>query len=358
MDNDENAKIDLSGFDKILTTPSKTSESSSTPPQVARAESSTPTKVEDKPSEVKTPETKTPDTKPTDAATAPQPKAEVPNLLEVAKTPERVFEGLDPEEAPLFKQMSNDAYNKLYPKYKELRAKASKVEELETKLKTPTTPIHPQSYVLDPQYQQAALTQQQAQSEVAYWKQQFAKIRKGEDWEDLQVNGDGKLVKVTRPADADAEAELQQRMAMGQQIVIQQQQAMSWLEQNHLNNYQQYVGRIKAVESQYFPGMEEDKLKENKHYKAINDALVALNQHHNPTNGVLSKLYVAFMNLAEKWNAKIAEEAKKAEESKVQAKAGPNSDNIASGTTTKKDAGEEKLSEALDGFDKIMKMRG
>lgn len=342
--NTENEKIDLSGFDSLLTKGNPAPTEPVKPTEAA------------KPVEPAEPAKETP-VKPVEPSkpTNEDPVSKV-KPIEVP-TNERVFEGVDPQEVPLWKQMSNDAYNKLYPKYKELLAKSTKVDEYEKKLQEASQappPVHPQSYLLDPNYQQAALTQQKVNAEVNYWRQQYSKIRKGEDWEDLNVDAQGNLVKIVRPADADAEAELQQRMSMGQQLLMQQQQAMQYIEANYAKIYQDSLGRIKAVEHQYFPGMKDEaSLAKNEHYTAIKGALNSLGQSHNPLGGVISKLYTAFMDLAGKYNAKLEEEKAKAAQAQVQAKVGPSSESL--GAAQAKKTEDESLGDALSAFDKIIK---
>jgi len=64
---------------------------------------------------------------------------------EPLKPDQRNFEGLAEEEKVLFKQMSNDAYNKLYPEILQLRQQAQNA----------TVYNNPESYKLTPEYNQA-----------------------------------------------------------------------------------------------------------------------------------------------------------------------------------------------------------
>ena len=69
----------------------------------------------------------------------------------------RVFDGLSEEEIPLFKQMSQQAYDYLYPKYLASREQEARIKELEEKANAADSRRwyeEPDAYTLHPEYRE------------------------------------------------------------------------------------------------------------------------------------------------------------------------------------------------------------
>lgn len=324
----DDAPVDLSAFDKLLTQKQEV-------PQAKEAKTEP------------TSETPKEEVKPT---TTPEPV--------VTKPASRDYSGFTADEITILKKMSNDAFDHIRPRLLEHKESQKKIAELEAKVKESSVvqpPADPSGYMLDPQYQQSASITQRANQEISYWKTQYQKIRAGEDWEDIVPDGKGGLMKVTRPADADGETELIQRITYGNQLINQHSQFMRNMESGYAEHYKGLVGNIRSVEDKYFPqwAKAEEAMK-NEHVKSMHQALVSFKQQNNPLGGMLSKLYASFMEAQDKI-AKLEAAAKATPKPATPAvkASGPSSSEMEGNTSL----GEEKLSDTLDAFDKLTKSR-
>ena len=108
----------------------------------------------------------------------------------IVKKP-RSLEGLPPEVAPLFRQMSNEAYNKLYPAYLEyLKLKGSledKAKQEET-LKNAVWWQMDGAWTLHPEYRELASNAERLNYETSFWKRQLANIESGQPWTELYID--------------------------------------------------------------------------------------------------------------------------------------------------------------------------
>lgn len=106
----------------------------------------------------------------------------------------RVLDGLEPEEAELFKQMSQAAYDKLYPAFKEYKTAKPNLDKLSTyekqvdDFKNSAAYQHPEAYNLDPEVQQINTRVQMLDGEAAHWLAQCEAVEDGKPWRDLLIN--------------------------------------------------------------------------------------------------------------------------------------------------------------------------
>lgn len=133
---------------------------------------------------------------------------------------ERVFEGLAPEEVPLFKQMSNDAYAKLYPAYlesKKLKGElTAKEAEFATKLKEAESKRfydHENAYLLDPEIQQYSKQVKEFEDLEEHFTEQLVAIKSGKPWFDVERDAKGQLVtSAAQQPSPQAEIAIQQHL--------------------------------------------------------------------------------------------------------------------------------------------------
>ena len=111
----------------------------------------------------------------------------------------RVFDGLSEEEIPLFKQMSQQAYDHLYPKYLASREQEARIKELEEKANAADSRRwyeEPDAYTLHPEYRELQDHSNNLEIEERFWTEQLANIEDGKPFYTLERERgpDGKYV--------------------------------------------------------------------------------------------------------------------------------------------------------------------
>ena len=133
-------------------------------------ETSTPTEKDTDTEEEDSP-TKVDEESPTDSDDETVPPKDEETILpltttEERSTGERSFEGIDEQDIPIFRQMSNEAYSRardIYLERKQIQQKLETIEAQSSSLKS-TFYDHPEGYALLPEFQQLMV---QAQEQVA-----------------------------------------------------------------------------------------------------------------------------------------------------------------------------------------------
>ena len=111
----------------------------------------------------------------------------------------RVFDGLGEEEIPLFKQMSQQAYDYLYPKYLASREQEARIKELEEKANAADSRRwyeEPDAYTLHPEYRELQDHSNNLGIEERFWTEQLANIEENKPFYTLERERgpDGKYV--------------------------------------------------------------------------------------------------------------------------------------------------------------------
>lgn len=146
-------------------------------------------------------------TPPDDTASQNQPDPSQPQKRTIkeiqdhrhAQAKARSFEGLDESEVPLFKQMSQQAYDYLYPKYLASRKQEEKIKELEEKAASADSRRwyeEPDAYILHPEYRELQSHNENLGIEERFWTEQLANIEEGKPFYTLERErgADGKYV--------------------------------------------------------------------------------------------------------------------------------------------------------------------
>ena len=176
----------------------------------------------------------------------------------------RDYSGLPEADIPIFKRMGNDAFAKFKPIYLEhtqlketVKQKDAKIAELQKGV--PVLPDyyfeHPQGFLLDPTYAQEEANTDLAGKIVQHWSLQLAKIRRGEQWQDLTEDPKtGKLL-VDKPqaATAEAEAAVGQYLMSTQQQLMEQRQKLNNITQTFSARHKSDLDMLKEGEAKYFP---------------------------------------------------------------------------------------------------------
>lgn len=189
------------------------------------------------------------------------------------------------EDRQIFSRMSNESFAKLKPVYLEhktlkqqIAERDSKIKELSSARKDGELPSsyyeHPEGYRLAPEFAKVEANASVSSEIKRHWQLQLAKIRKGEDWIDFEIDEKGQA-HYSKPKTATAEAEAE---------VIE-------LLQNAVNQEYHFVGKrnefvqqfqarqkeipefIKKVETDFFPDYDKPDHPTAKLQQEIRDAL-------------------------------------------------------------------------------------
>lgn len=110
----------------------------------------------------------------------------------------RKFDGLAEDEVSVFKSMSQEAYDYLYPKYLASKEHETRIKELEEKYQTADSRRwyeEPNAYTLHPEYSSLSSNLTNLDSEENFWKEQLAAVEEGKPWNTLQqrTNANGEV---------------------------------------------------------------------------------------------------------------------------------------------------------------------
>lgn len=177
----------------------------------------------------------------------------------------RKFDGLEPDEIPLFKQMSNQAYAKLYPSYVANKQRQSKEAELQKELEQQrgfSLYEADGAWQLSQEYQELNNAKSRIAGESQYWQNQLVAIESGEKWKPLMQSQDGRLYE-GEPQDAtpQARALILANLTKANQYLAQYEQQLEQYEGNFKTKHQGYVSSLGQIKSQVLSPQQEEALK-------------------------------------------------------------------------------------------------
>lgn len=198
-----------------------------------------------------------------------QPATEVPDdfvgKLVKPGRPGRDFEGLDEEEISLFKSMSRQAYEKLYPLYKSTKgkdlSKLSELDKLQAELESakkanrPTAAYdHEEGYLLDRSYRQALVEQRTLNDVVSFYTKQLAAVRGGQKYHRLTQDDKGNIVVDPNPIDPSpmADAELTAALSQTQNALLQHGQKLEGIKSSFNGEYKTFRDNLTKVHDSLF----------------------------------------------------------------------------------------------------------
>lgn len=211
----------------------------------------------------KTPEKKEEPKKEEPAKVEAKPKIGRPAL-------ERDFSDLDDDEKLIFQKMSNEAYAKLYPLYKEhktlkpqLETQSKRIAELEKNALPANYYQHPNGFILSPEFNQLSEELQVSQVVENHWRTQLKKMEAGEDWQDLDITDDGKF-KLSEPKPSDGSSKVDV-LSYYQHAISQRQQAEKNIK-GLVDTFGQRHGKLSSfvktdIEDRFFPMYKDEILK-------------------------------------------------------------------------------------------------
>jgi len=221
--------------------------------------------------------------------------------------------GVAVDKLPIFKQMSNDAFNYNVELLKDHKEAVAKREEIQTQLEEsaksdmPNSYFdHPEAFTLNPEYRKANAEVSHLDRARQHYAQQHVKIRAGEKWQDIAgTNQDGSYQLVEKEADAQSEVTVMQNLNELQTFTNQRRQEIQGMEARFAQARAGRQSVFSEYENAFFPQYKDSA--DNKHIKAINQVLAQKQVADNPMAGLFSKLYAHAMETQGKVNALTAE---------------------------------------------------
>jgi hypothetical protein len=225
------------------------------------------------------------------------------------KQGERDFAGFDENEIGLLKRMSNEAYQFVRPRLlaeKELKGKVKELESNLVKAKENSLPEsyyeHPQAYVLDKNYVQAAENVNTVMQEMRAWEEALMKCKAGEEWIEYQFdNKNQRYVPIKHAASPRAELYIETAMHRGRQILNDEETSMKSIISEHENRSSKLKSIVKEREDNVFPQYSsEDIIKTDPAMKSLADYLSAGGLGNNVLLSTCCKFYAHALKLQDK----------------------------------------------------------
>lgn len=165
-----------------------------------------------------------------------------PKKVQPSKVSQRDFTGIDEPDVQLFKQMSEESFNKLKPLYiehRELKNNIGKQKQVEERYKDlpPNYYSNPKGYQLSPQYETKVKEKDLANAILDHWTQQEIAIRRTNKYQPLIQDASGNI-SVGEIKDADENAEL----AISKHLNFARQQASKYN-----IAYDEFVGSFNSI---------------------------------------------------------------------------------------------------------------
>lgn len=193
-------------------------------------------------------------------ATTPAAKVEP-----AAPSNARDVSDLDDEDKPLFKQMSNEAFNKLKPIVKEHKALKQQVEQLKQGRVPESYYEHPDAYILTPEFRSAAENVQRANLIYNHWVNQLQAVREGArefDYLDTDPKTGQYVVSQKIAADVKSETQLLTYVNYAQNLMMNARAGLQQVQAGYNNYHAQAVNAIKQQENQYFSAFDKPENKD------------------------------------------------------------------------------------------------
>lgn len=168
--------------------------------------------------------------------------------------------GVPAEQHPLFKSMSNDAFNHVKTILGDFVSAKKQIETLkkaqeETKVE-PGISLYgnPEGYLLDPEYRKLSSLQTIAEQVKNHWIAQLDNIEKGEQWTDLDVDQNGKIYKgAKKEPTTEATSYLRQQLMDAEHHIFTHGKKVEDLKAQYKNQGSKDLEFIKQTESKFFP---------------------------------------------------------------------------------------------------------
>lgn len=170
----------------------------------------------------------------------------------------RTLDDIPEEDRPIFKNMSNDSFNKLKPIYLEHKRLKEENEQLKTKKPEGAASIygHPEAFTLTKEYKAHSRDYTLADQIKTHWATQVARISRGEKWQDLDLDPKtGKLI-ISEPKESNAEAEViaGDNLQMAREQLSEAKGKLKGFIDNYDSTYKNDLQVVTSAIDKYFPG--------------------------------------------------------------------------------------------------------
>jgi hypothetical protein len=179
--------------------------------------------------------------------------------------PARELDGLDEAEQKLFKSMSREAYEKLYPIYKKVKgheADFDQLPSLKEKLaalekSSATRPAayydHEEAYLLQQDFREALLQSNKLRDVYNHWQEQLAAAEEGKPIRDLSVDQNGNL-QLGPPIESSprAKAQIHSLLMQSNQELATHQQKLEQIKSQHSQQFKSYKTGLDSVYEKFF----------------------------------------------------------------------------------------------------------
>lgn len=207
----------------------------------------------------------TPTTDPTQPDPAPQPDEDIVGAALKRGRPGRELDGLDEAEQKLFKSMSREAYEKLYPIYKKIKGHEADIDQLPTlkeklaqlEKAQSTRPAayydHEEAYLLQQDFRDALLQSNKLRDVYNHWQEQLAAAEEGKPIRDLSIDQNGNF-QVGPPIESSprAKAQIHSLLMQSNQELANHQQKLEQIKAAHSQQFKSYKTGLDSVYEKFF----------------------------------------------------------------------------------------------------------
>ena len=222
---------------------------------------------------------------------------------------ERDFTDIPEEYHAVLKQMSNDAFASIAPILKDHPKLVKELEETKAKVKEPVqAPFyeHERGYVLTPEWNELNQDASAIEYAKAHWMEQAAKIESGEDWQDLDIDKDGKFVKTDPlPSNAKAKVYANQNLLSLQAAEQQIKTKASEIIKGHKGRYQAATTKVTETVDKYLKKYDDPK---NPYRGVVDNVLktVPVEFHNHPMTRAFALLVANMVETRQMYDNTIA----------------------------------------------------
>ena len=177
----------------------------------------------------------------------------------------RKFDGLEEPEVKMFKNMSNEAYNYLYPLLLEHKKLKPSYEDTQKKLEEARA-VHffeqEGAWKLTPQYSELSQHAQRLSAETAHWKQQLIAAEAGEQVRMLYQDPETNKIYLGDPEDVTPahKSEIISALQRASTLQAKYSSDLASFEQGFKQKHTGYISRLKDLRAQVFQGADMEKL--------------------------------------------------------------------------------------------------
>ncbi len=260
------------------------------------------------------------------------------------------------DDIPILKETFKKMDKTIHPRIaKEIRRLTAEAEDLKTKVGKPSFYDHEHGYLLSPQFSEAVQTKNFYDGFHSHWKEQLAKIHRGEKWEDI-VQQDGKLYKVEKEADGGSVSEVTSKLIDAKNSRDQAANQAHAIQQGFAGERTARIQRAGQMEDRFFPQYKgTEVLKSNPDMTKTLKVLEEVGEGGNVLNPFLAKLYAFAMETLDKLEEAEGKLSNKTETAREQKLAGVNSGVLNPGRTSDitGNGDPSKIPFSMDDFRKI-----